>query len=177
MKLEDIPNLAFRQLVASLSTDIVPSSARTFELCLGEERLAVRVLLHPDQRRVVMQAYAADLSMVLGDVRAAVLPVLMLLNQAGLKGRPFFVALDARDFVCVTRIQPLDRATGDEFLEDLDYLAQQALEVRTVVTNLALQGADITIKAVIDPEADLSEDEDFEDADASTEAEKSVNAS
>lgn len=163
MKLEDIPNLSFRQLVASLSPEIVPSSARTFEICLGEERLPMRVMLHPDQQRVILQAYAADLSMVLGTLRAAVMPVLLLLNQAGLQGKPFFVGLDARDFVCVTRIQPLNRASGDEFLADLDYLAHQALEIRELVTNLALQGADMDFEGVPGAELEPEGDEETED--------------
>lgn len=153
MKLEDISNLAFRRLVASLDEEMEPSSARTFELFLGEEQLPVRVSLHPDQQRVVMQAYAADLSMVTGQVRAGLLPALLLLNHAGLRGRPFFVALDARDFVCVTRIQPLDRAMGDEFLEDLDYLAEQTLQVRTIVTALAMQEGDLELEEAVDEEA------------------------
>jgi hypothetical protein len=143
MKLEDIPNLAFRQLAASLSPDLQPSSPRTFELCLRQDGLPVRISLHPDQQRVIMQAYAYDLSMVLGPLRANLLQTLLLINRAALQGRPFSVGLDNRDFVCLTRIQQLDRAIGDDFLDDLDYLLQQAEQIRILVTNLTLQGGNM----------------------------------
>ena len=103
----------------------------------------MRISLHPDQQRVIMQAYAYDLSMVLGPLRANLLQTLLLINRAALQGRPFSVALDNRDFVCLTRIQQLDRAIGDDFLDDLDYLLQQAEQIRVLVTNLTLQGGNM----------------------------------
>jgi len=162
MKLEDIPNIAFRQLAASLSADIVPSSPRSFELCLKEDRLPVRISLHPDQQRVILQVYAVDISMLVGPLRAAMMPMLLLINQAALHGRSFFVSLDSRDFLCVTRIQALDRASGDEFLEDLDYVLQQAAQIRTLVDNLTLQNASMEFEGTPgpDPEPDSDSEDD-----------------
>ena len=161
MKLENIPHLAFRQLAASLSPDLIPSSPRSFELCLKEDRLPVRISLHPDQQRVIMQAYAVDISMLVGPLRAAMMPMLLLINQAALHGRSFFVSLDSRNFLCVTRIQALDRASGDEFLEDLDYVLQQAAQIRTLVDNLTLQDASMEFEGT--PASDPESDSDVED--------------
>ena len=59
--------------------------------------------------------------------------------------RASFVGLTREylDFVCLTRIQQLDRAIGDDFLDDLDYLLQQAEQIRVLVTNLTLQGGNM----------------------------------
>ena len=92
-----------------------------------------------------MQAYAFDLATVVGPMREALFPTLLLINQLALEGSPFTIALDSRDFICVTRTQRIDHAEGEAFLDDLDYLLSQALEIRQLTSNLALHGGEMDI--------------------------------
>ncbi|RXV65335.1 hypothetical protein D1006_35145 [Burkholderia stabilis] len=140
----DLP--VWRELLRRIQTDaeapMTLSSPRSFEL-LRPDTLPVRVTVHPCDTTLVLDLYLYNAQLVRGDLRTGLCQSLLLLNHAGLRGRPFALGLDSRDFVLLTASLPLNDALLDEFTSHLDYLSNQSLGIRELIGALTLADVEI----------------------------------
>jgi hypothetical protein len=150
----DIEHDGFRRLLADLSTGagetFAASSPRSFEM-LVEEGLPVRVTLHPNERDVVTDVYAFDAAILTGPARTTSVDVLLTLNHAGLRGRPFAVGLDRRDLVAISARAPLAELDADTFADLLSYLVRQSLRIRTLLFRLTPGADEISYELTVAP--------------------------
>ncbi|WP_298213487.1 hypothetical protein [Acidovorax sp.] len=147
----DIPvfQALLRRIEADAGEPLVLSSPRSFEL-LMPETLPVRATVHPSDTALVIDIYIYNAQLVTGDLRANLCQGLLLLNHAGLRGRPFALGLDRRDFVMLTASLPLNDALLDDFTLHMDYLCSQAREIRELIEAMTLANAQISVDMMVD---------------------------
>ena len=127
---------AFDRLVASLGQDVVPASPTSVDFLL-EDEIPARLTLHPNEREVVVDAFACDTSAFMGPVHGTVVDALLRLNALGLRGRFFAIGIDPHGFVAVTSRAPIADLEDGALQELIDYVAGQARRVRALVETLA----------------------------------------
>lgn len=146
----DIP--VFKELLRRIEADagepVVLGSPRSFEL-LMPGNLPVRVTVHPSDTRLVVDIYLYNAQLLTGELRANLCQGLLLLNHAGLRGRPFALGLDRRDFVLLTASFALDDALLDEFTAHMDYLCAQAGEIREFIEAATLANEQIPVDMTV----------------------------
>ena len=130
-----IPNPAFARLVESLGSEVAPASPTSVDFLL-EDELPARLTLHPNEREVVVDAFAFDASALVGPVQGTVMDMLLRLNALGLRGRFFAVGIDPHGFVAVTSRAPMADLEDGALQGFIDYVASQARRVRTLVSTL-----------------------------------------
>ncbi|SEK06275.1 MULTISPECIES: type III secretion system chaperone [unclassified Variovorax] len=146
----DIP--VFKELLRRIEADaggpITLASPRSFEL-LMPDNLPVRVTVHPSDTRLVVDIYLYNAQLVTGDLRTNLCQGLLLLNHSGLRGRPFALGLDRRDYVLLTASFALDDALLDEFTVHMDYLCGQAREIRELIEAVTLANEQIPVDMTV----------------------------
>jgi len=138
--MEKLTNPDFERFARSLEGGIVASSSRSFALVF-DDNLTVNVVLHPDEKKVVTEIFVCDGARLTGPVRNSVVCAMLVLNSAGLCGKPFVCGLDSRDFITLCGSVSLTGLDPEGFADYLDYLLRQARRVRELVRALSFQGA------------------------------------
>lgn len=140
---------AFRRLLAQLTQDsgqpVQAAAPRVLELLLPGD-LPLRATVLADDNELLIDVYAYTLASQTGPLRAAAIRAALTLNHIGLRGRPFAIGLDARDFIVVSAVTPLDDHLPDRFAEEVGYLAAQAQRIRELFENITLAGAETPVQ-------------------------------
>ncbi len=115
-----------------------PGSTAPQELLL-DERLPLRISLHPRSHHWVIEAFAWDAAALAGPLRRCLVSALLHINAMALGGRQIICSLDDSDrVVLVSRWHP-DWAAQSSALAWLDYSLQQARRIRAAAQAIAMQ--------------------------------------
>lgn len=130
---------AFSARMQSLDASRPAGSTAAQDLLL-DDRLPVRISLHPRSHHWVFEAFVGHAGAPAGPLRRSLVATLLLINGAVLTGRSLVCSLDSGDRVVLISRWHLDWAAREPMLEWLDYSLRQARRIRMVAAAIALQG-------------------------------------
>lgn len=102
----------FKSLAAELDPEISLSGPRSFELLLGEGRIACRVMQSPDARWILSDFYLSDVSDLTTDARQALERTALALNGIAPFAADYSLGIDTRGFLVLTGRRKFDGLTG-----------------------------------------------------------------
>ena len=101
--------------------------------------LAGRATLLADEQTVVLDLFVSNSALLTGPVREGLVSAALLLNHSAQRGRKFALALDERDYLVLFDRKSVSKLFDSALESWMQYLADQAVQVRELVAELTLE--------------------------------------